>query len=324
MPGPGGLCGWSHTSRHAPAVTGHSFCTHCDDNTVIFERHDTFYQFMPESACAEPCVGPSSPMSCNLCSHHIVMQAPGLRSLNLAFCSLLSDAGVQALSRLTSLTSLNLAYCKWLGDDGVLTTSTLTALTALNLQGCCQTAPHLDMGLTALHCMPHLLDLNLGSCKLAPGAISHLSALTQLLELSLRFCKGVAPPDLVALKTMRRLKQLDLSGLVACTDSSLSNVSELRYLQKLHVGFNRHLTNIGLAHLMGLSHLTHLAINSCPLVTEAALESLLVALPSLTRMTRNESHDADQLLLLHNKHVSACYASLPLPDLEQEHMMHGQ
>lgn len=259
-----------------------------------------------------------------VCSHDTVMQAPHLKRLNLAFCSLLSDAGVQALSRLTTLTNLNLAYCKWLSNDGILTTSTLTALTSLNLQGCCQTAPHLDTGLTALHCMPYLVDLSLGSCKLAPGAITHLSALTQLLKLSLRFCKGVVPSDLIAFKTMCRLKHLDLSGVVACTDSSLSSVSALRYLRKLHIGFNRHLTGKGLAHLMQLSHLTHLAVNSCPLVAEAALETLLAALPSLTKMTTNESHDADQLLLLHTKNVSACYASLPLPDVEQELMMHGQ
>ncbi|KAL3144635.1 hypothetical protein ABBQ38_001994 [Trebouxia sp. C0009 RCD-2024] len=254
----------------------------------------------------------------------LLSQAPRLKSLNLAFCSLLSDAGVQALSRLTTLSNLNLAYCKWLSNDGILTTSTLTALTSLNLQGCCQTAPHLDMGLAALHCMPYLVHLSLGSCKLAPGAITHLSALTQLLELSLRFCKGVVPPDLIALKTMRRLKHLDLSGVVACTNSSLSNVSGLRYLQKLHIGFNRQLTGKGLAHLTQLSHLTHLAVNSCPLVREAALESLLAALPSLTKMTTNESQDADQSLLLHTKNVSSCYASLPLPDVEQEIMMHGQ
>ena len=225
---------------------------------------------------------------------------------------------MQALSRLTSLTNLNLAYCKWISNDGVSATSALTALTSLNLQGCCQSAPHLGAGLTALHCMPHLVDLNLGSCKLAPGALLPLGALTQLLELSLRFSKGAVPADLTAVKTMHRLRHLDLNGIMACTDSSLSNVSGLKYLQKLHLGFNRQLTGFGLVHLMrpGLSHLVHLAINSCPLVTEAALESLLAALPSLAKMTRNESHDAEQLSLLHNKRVSACYASLPLPDVE--------
>ena len=250
------------------------------------------------------------------------MQAPCLKSVNLAFCSLLLDAGVQALSRLTSLTNLNLAYCKWISNDGVSATSTLTALTSLNLQGCCQTAPHLGMGLKALHCMPHLVDLNLGSCKLAPGALLHLAALTQLLELSLRFSKGATASDLTAIKTMHRLRHLDLNGVMACTDASLTVVSGLKYLQKLHIGFNRHLTDAALAHLTGpgLSHLAHLAINSCPLVTEVALESLLATLPSLAKMTRNETQDAEQLLLLHNKHVSACYASLTLPDVEQELM----
>lgn len=250
------------------------------------------------------------------------MQAPCLQSLNLAFCSLLLDAGVQALSRLTSLINLNLAYCKWISDDGVSATSTLTALTSLNLQGCCQTAPHLDKGLKSLHCMPSLVDLNLGSCKLAPGALLRLAASTQLLQLSLRFSKGATPSDLSAIKTMHRLRHLDLNGVMACTDASLCNVSGLKYLRKLHIGFNRHLTDSGLAHLMepGLPHLAHLAINSCPLVTEVALESLLAALPSLAKMTRNETQDAEQQLLLHNKHVNACYASLPSPDVQQQLM----
>lgn len=264
-----------------------------------------------ENACSSSLVG------CPCRDITPIMQAPCLKTLNLAFCSLLLDAGVQALSGLTSLTNLNLAYCKWISDDGVSATSTLTALTSLNLQGCCQTAPHLDQGLKALHCMPYLVDLNLGSCKLAPGALLQLAASTELLELSLRFSKGAMPSDLNAIKAMHRLRHLDLNGVMACTDASLCNVSGLHYLQKLHIGFNRHLTDSCLAHLMepGLPHLTHLAINSCPLVTEVALECLLAALPSLAKVTRNETHDAEQQLLLHNKHVNACYASLPPPDV---------
>lgn len=229
---------------------------------------------------------------------------------------MLLDAGVHALAKLTSLTSLNLAYCKWISDTGVSEMSTLTALTLLNLQGCSQTAPCLGQGLASLHNMPHLAKLNLGSCRLAPGALMCLASLTQLTDLSMRFCKGTAPADLVALETLCRLKHLDLSGFTACTDSSLNGVSGLKYLQKLHIGFNRHITDAGLAHLTGLSHLAHLSLNGS-LVTEAAMESLLATLPSLIKMVTTESHDGEQWSMLHHKRIPVCFANLPLLDIEQ-------
>ena len=230
---------------------------------------------------------------------------------------MLLDAGVPALAKLTSLTSLNLAYCKWISDAGVSAMSTLTALTSLNLQGCSQTAPYLSHGLKVLRNMPNLAQLNLGSCRLAPGALVCLASLTQLTGLSMRFCKGTAPSELFALETLCRLKHLDMSGFTACTDLSLNGVSGLRYLQRLHIGFNRHLTDAALAHLTGLSHLVHLALNGCCLVTEAAMESLLATLPSLTKMVTTKSQDAEQLLMLHHKRVPACFANLPLLDVEQ-------
>ena len=251
----------------------------------------------------------------------VCVQAPYLKSLNLAFCSMLLDSGVQALAALTSLTDLNLAYCKWITADGVSALSTLTALTSLSLQGCSQTAPPLNQGLTALQCMPGLATLNLGSCKLKPLQLSPLAGLTQLTELSLRFCKGLLPADLAAVSSLHRLGNLDINGCLACTDASLSYLRPLRYLQKLNIGFNRQLTDAALARLTGLTHLQHLSVNNCPLMTEAALDLLLAVLPSLTKLTTTESHDAEQILLLHNKRVPSCFASFSVPDAEQGHIV---
>ena len=249
------------------------------------------------------------------------LQASGLKSLNVAFCSLLLDAGVQALAKLESLSDLNLAYCKWITDDGIGALSSLTALTCLNLQGCSQTAPHLDKGLTALHAMSGLVSLNLGSCKLKAGALLHLSQATLLTELSLRFCKGVRPQDLSAINALHRLRQLDMTGCAACNDVSVSNVADLRYLQKLNLSFNRHLTDEALVKLAILSNLQHLSVNNCPCMTEAGLDCVLALMPSVTKVTTTESCEAEQFLLLQNKRVASCAASLQTPDGEQEAVM---
>ena len=246
------------------------------------------------------------------------LQSPYLKTLNLAFCSLLLDSGLQALAHITSLTDLNLAYCKWISDDGVSALSTLTAITSLNLQGCSQTAPHLSQGLTALHHMPGLASLNLGSCRLKPLALSALAQLTHLTELSLRFCKGVGPSDLAAIRPLQRLKYLDINGCLACTNGSVGCLRPLSSLTQLNMGFNKQLTDAALTQLTGLTHLQHLSINNCPLVTEAGLDMLLTAVPSLARMTTTESHDAEQL---HNKQLVMCHGNVQLPSLEQDQVL---
>ena len=260
----------------------------------------------------------SMPSTGGLSQTSFELQASNLKSLNLAFCSMLLDAGVQALAKFNSLSDLNLAYCKWITDDGIGALSSLTALTCLNLQGCSQTAPHLDKGLTALHAMSGLVSLNMGSCKLKAGALLHLSQATQLTELSLRFCKGVRPQDLPAINTLHRLKQLDMTGCAACNDVSVSSVADLRYLQKLNLSFNRHLTDEALVKLTVLSNLQHLSVNSCPCMTEAGLDCVLALMPSVTKVSTTESCEAEQFLLLQNKRVASCAASLQTPDGEQE------
>ena len=251
------------------------------------------------------------------------MQAPRLKSLNLAFCSSLLDSGVRALACISTLTDLNLTYCKWISNDGISELSALTALTSLNLQGCSQTVPHLSQGLTALHCMRNLASLKLGSCKLRPHALSALAQLTRLTELSLRFCKGVVPSDLSALSCLERLKSLDINGCLACTDASLGCLHPLKGLRQLNIGFNKQLTDAALKQLVGLTHLQHLLLNNCPLLTEAALDLLLTALPSLAKMTTTESHDAEQLLMLHTKRV-ATYGNIQLSHLEQDQVLEHQ
>ncbi|DBA85851.1 hypothetical protein WJX77_011838 [Trebouxia sp. C0004] len=254
----------------------------------------------------------------------LLCQAPCLKTLNLAFCSSLLDSGLQALAQISTLTDLNLAYCKWISNDGISELSALTALTSLNFQGCSQTVPHLSQGLTVLHCMRNLASLNLGSCKLRPHALLALAQLSRLTELSLRFCKGVVPTDLSAVGCLERLKSLDINGCLACTDASLGCLHPLKGLRQLNIGFNKQLTDAALKQLTGLTRLQHLLLNNCPLLTEAALDLLLTALPSLAKMTTTESHDAEQLLMVHTKRVATCYGNIQLTHLEQDQVFQQQ
>ncbi len=60
----------------------------------------------------------------------------GLKFLDLGGCRL-TGQGVQSLTSLTALlTTLNLTWCDLISDQGVQSLASLTALTTLNLSGC--------------------------------------------------------------------------------------------------------------------------------------------------------------------------------------------
>ena len=56
-----------------------------------------------------------------------------LITLNLAYCSRVTDEALQPVSCLPALTSLNLAYCYKVTDKGLRHVSNLPALTFLDL-----------------------------------------------------------------------------------------------------------------------------------------------------------------------------------------------
>lgn len=236
------------------------------------------------------------------------IQVSTLKSLNLAFCSMLMDSGVQALAGLTMLTDLSLAYCKWVTDDGISALSTLTALTSLNLQGCSQKAPHMSAhGLAALKHMTSLVQLNLGSCKLAPDAMQALSDLTQLTELSLRFGKGIVGSELANIGVLHRLERLDLRGCPGLSDATLTLVQNLHSLRSLDISYNKQLTDKGMLALTGPKALQHLAVTDCPGVSEACLDALLVSVPSIRSLSNSDSYDAEQVFSMHGFRSRTCY-----------------
>ena len=220
------------------------------------------------------------------------------------------DSGVAALAQLTGLTDLNLAYCKWVTNDGVSALSSLTALTSLNLQGCSQKAPHVGPhGLSALKHMTGLVSLNLGSCKLAPLAMPAVAQLTHLTELGLRFCKGLT--DIASIGKLQRLETLDLKGCSGLSDAIMSFVQQLHSLRSLDVSYSQQLTDDGLLKLTAMKELRHLAVTNCPEVSEACLDTLLMAVPSIRSLSVSESHDAEQLFAMHGCRSLTCYPALP-------------
>lgn len=112
---------------------------------------------------------------------------------------------MHALSQLTGLRALHLADCLRLTDQGFRSLAPLINLRVLNLKGSCVT----DQGLVVVSGLLNLRNLNLADCP-------HIT-------------------DLDSLRTLAKLRRLDLSGCVQITDEGLHVLSFLRDLRALHL-----------------------------------------------------------------------------------------
>ena len=67
---------------------------------------------------------------------HIARHCPRLSTLNLEYCSKITDAGVIALTQCPQLSTLNLRWCNKITDAGVIALRQCPQLSSLTLYGC--------------------------------------------------------------------------------------------------------------------------------------------------------------------------------------------
>ncbi len=211
-----------------------------------------------------------------------------LKALDLHTCQI-TDAGLKHLQGLADLEFLSLA------STGV-TSAGLKHLNAKNLV-------NLELSLTQvtevnLDDFPKLKHLHLGSLKTAsirvkeksvleslsfyhtPVAALGLADLVKLTMLAkLDFTgAGIGNAELEPIKSLTRLKELDLRGDSKVTDAGMAHLNGLTGLEILRLGGTQ-VTDAGMVHLAGLKNLLRLELDDTQ-VTDAGLEHLAM-LPKL-------------------------------------------
>jgi len=197
-----------------------------------------------------------------------------VRTLNMAKCRQITDAGLAPLTNLTSLnmardqitdaglapltnlTSLNIALCREITDTGL---ARLTNLTSLNIYGC-QQITITDAGLAPLI---KLTSLDMGYCDQITDA--GLATLTNLTSLNMDFCSRITDTGLAPLTN---LTSLSMRSCERITDAGLAPLTNLT---SLNIAGCIEITDEGLAHL---TKLTSLNIDGCDQITDAGLAPL--------------------------------------------------
>lgn len=116
-----------------------------------------------------------------------------LEDLDLSEISVITNAGMDHLAKLTSLKKLNLWRVQ-VSDEGILKLATLTRLESLNLDN----SPMSNGGLPVLKNMNSLVFLHLGSTQLTDAAAPSLFHLKNLKELNITRTTLASSPSAVA------------------------------------------------------------------------------------------------------------------------------
>lgn len=134
-----------------------------------------------------------------------------------------------------------------------------------------------DESVALLRHLPHVQRLNLRSSELTDNGLPHLAGLTELIELDLSNCRGIADAGLRHLSNCRQLQYLYLDN-TRIADQSLPWIASNRQLQALNLS-ETNVTDQGIAALAGMPELESLALNHTA-ITNRSL-AVLRTLPKL-------------------------------------------
>ena len=115
-----------------------------------------------------------------------------------------------------------------------------------------------DEGLRHLRDLTQLEVLNLSGSHVTAAGMAHLQRLTNLRELSLRYCLALTDDGLQHLAGMNKLQSLDLRRCAALTDAALEHIRELKSLESINMAVVPGIGSHGLAHLTELTGLKQL------------------------------------------------------------------
>lgn len=220
----------------------------------------------------------------------VLLPHANLTYLNLCNCDV-SDWGVSALSRI-NLTHLDLDGCHNVSDRGVMALSRCTSLTHLDLTDCHYVS---DRGVRALTDCQQLSSLILSCClNISDGGVNTLRQLPQLSTLGLNSCESVTSvpmlagfPSLTSLDLvgwmitdagMHELCTLNLTHLDLCgceiTDAGVAALSACPGMTSVILGWNKQITDAGVRALAACPHLSSLDLGGCDKITDVGVKAL--------------------------------------------------
>lgn len=185
------------------------------------------------------------------CAKHIAA-ADTLQELNFAYCQV-GDSMLSQLSAMTHLQSLNLDSCN-VSDRGLRYLGDLKSLSLLNLS---ENSMILDDGITHLVGLSKLQALDLSYTGVSDDGIASVTCLTGLTYLNLD-TRRVTDTGLRHLTTLAQLKALDLFG-ARISDVGCSYLGKMKRLERLEV-CGGSVTDRGVGRLSGLTNLQTLSL----------------------------------------------------------------
>jgi hypothetical protein len=186
----------------------------------------------------------------------------GLESLRLAALDGTTAAGFKPLERLTSLRALELESLP-LADAELSLLRRLTALRTLELEQVGLT----DAGMTHLEGLVELRRLNLDSVAVTAAGLDHLHNLRHLAALKIR---RTAVRDLAAIRGLVELRELEIMRN-PIGDDGLAPIAELPALERIDMSHTE-VTDAGLKHLLNLPRLSRLDLKHTRITAPAVAE----------------------------------------------------
>ncbi|XP_075148623.1 uncharacterized protein LOC142222380 [Haematobia irritans] len=220
-----------------------------------------------------------------------------LETMELMFCSCLTDEGVKSLGKLKkSLRTLNISHCSKISSKGLLqglVENTNPVLTTLVLNDVTDTEPE-SMCMLAQR-LPNLTYLSLESCRdaVTDATLENIFRhQTQLQHLILDDCMRISDEGLLGygenpatIRNLKGLQSLSLRGCRNLSNRALAKGLKFRELRKLVLGYCHKISSMGIEELVeNCRSLEDLTISSCLMIDDDAMLHIAQGLPRLRRL----------------------------------------
>uniref|UniRef100_A0A1I8PZE5 F-box domain-containing protein n=1 Tax=Stomoxys calcitrans TaxID=35570 RepID=A0A1I8PZE5_STOCA len=221
-----------------------------------------------------------------------------LETMELMFCSCLTDEGVKSLGKLKkSLRTLNISHCSKISSKGllqglveesnpILTSLVLNDITDSESEGMCLVAQRL----------PNLTYLSLESCRdaVTDATLENIFRHQRKLQhLILDDCMRISDEGLLGnggdnpstIRNLKGLQSLSLRGCRNLSNRALAKGLKFRELRKLVLGYCHKISSMGIEELVeNCRCLEDLTISSCLMIDDDAMLHIAQGLPRLRRL----------------------------------------
>lgn len=186
-----------------------------------------------------------------------VADCAGLKHLVFSGWYKITDEGLACLSRLKNLESLAFDAYHNIFGEGLKYIAEMTSLKTLSVFGLQSNAPR---ALRHIQNMTWLKGLSLGAANFGDAEMKLIGKLVNLEFLNTCFNKSVSDEGLQEIKTLKKLKTLDLNQCKRITNQGLKYVAELSCLESLTLTETASVSDEGVG---GLRRLTNLRKLTC-------------------------------------------------------------